>query len=57
MYDNAHLKVRITNSYSNPINVSVGVHQGLVLNPLLFIIVTEAISREFRTGCQSIACL
>ena len=57
MYDNAHLKVRITNSYSNPINVSVGVHQGFVLNPLLFIIVTEAISREFRTGCHSIACL
>ena len=50
MYDNAHSKVRITNSYSNPINVSVGVHQGSVLSPLLFIIVTEALSREFRTG-------
>ena len=31
--------------------VAVGVHQGYVLNPLLFIIVLEALSREFRTGC------
>lgn len=31
----------------------VGVHQGSVLTPLLFIImiVLEALSREFRTGC------
>ena len=41
----------ITNSYSNPINVSVGVHQVSVLSPLLFIIVMEALSREFRTCC------
>ena len=27
------------------------VHQGSVLSPLLFIIVSEALSREFRTGC------
>ena len=26
-------------------------HQGSVLSPLLFIIVLEALSREFRTGC------
>ena len=26
-------------------------HQGLVLSPLLFIIVLEALSREFREGC------
>ena len=32
MYDNAHSKVRIKNSYSNPINVSVGVYQGSVLS-------------------------
>ena len=50
MYENAHSKVRIANSYSNPINVSVGVHQGSVLSPLVFIIVMEALSREFRTG-------
>ena len=51
MYDNAHAEVRIINSYSNPINVSVEVRQGTVLSPLLFIIVMEALSREFRTGC------
>ena len=32
-------------------NVKVGVNQGSVLNPLLFIIVMEAISWEFRTSC------
>ena len=31
--------------------LGVDVHQGSVLSPLLFIIVLEALSREFRTGC------
>ena len=30
--------------------MNVGVHQGSVLSPLLFIIVLEALSREFRSG-------
>ena len=30
--------------------VKVSVHQGSVLSPLLFIIVLEAMSREFRSG-------
>ena len=51
MYDNVHSKVRITKSYSNTINVSVGIHQGSVLSSLLFIIAMEALSREFRAGC------
>ena len=38
---------RINNSYSDVFNVPVGVHQGSVLSPLLFIIVLEALSREF----------
>ena len=52
MYDNAHSKVRITNSFSNPINGSVGLHQGFELSPFLFTIVMEALSCRFRTGCS-----
>ena len=51
MYRNAKSKVRVGSSYSEPIDVSVSVHQGSVLSPLLFIIIMEALSREFRTGC------
>ena len=29
----------------------MGVHQGSALRPLLFIIMIEALSWEFRTGC------
>ena len=31
--------------------VRIGVHQPTVHSPLVFIIVLEALSREFRTGC------
>ena len=53
IYNNASRArfVRFTNSYRNPINVSVELHQGSVLSPLLFKIVMEALSCEFRTGC------
>ena len=51
MYDGCTSRVRVNDSYSDSIDVKVGVHQGSVLSPLLFIIVLEALSREFRTGC------
>ena len=50
MYANARSPVCVGEGYSEEIEVKVGVHQGLVLGPLLFIIVLEALSREFRSG-------
>jgi Reverse transcriptase (RNA-dependent DNA polymerase) len=35
---------------SDGFEVKVGVHQGSVLSPLLFIIVMEALYSEFRVG-------
>ena len=48
MYNNT--RSRVNNTYSDEFGVEVGVHQGSVLSPLLFVIVLETLSREFRTG-------
>ena len=53
MYANARSRVRVGEGYSEEFEVKVGVHQGSVLGPLLFIIVLEALSREFRSGRTS----
>jgi len=37
---------------SNSFEVKVGMHQGSALSPLLFVIVMEALSREFRVALQ-----
>ena len=50
MYANARSHVRVGEGYSEEFEVKVGVHQGSVLSPLLFIIVPEALSQEFRSG-------
>ena len=50
MYANARSRVRVNGQCSEDFGVQVGVHQGSVLSPLLFILVLEALSREFRTG-------
>ena len=50
MYANAWSCVRVDEGYSEEFEVKVGVHQGSVLSPLLFIIVLEALSGEFCSG-------
>ena len=50
MYEGVTTAVRIGGGQSEEFGVKVGVHQGSVLSPLLFIIVMEALSREVRVG-------
>ena len=50
MYPNAQSQVRVGEGFSKEFELKVGVHQGSVLSPLLFIIVLEALSHEFRAG-------
>ena len=42
--------VRANGQYSEEFGLGVGVHQGSVLRPLLFILAQEVLSRKFRTG-------
>jgi len=48
VYTSAETVVRTVYGNSNSFEVKVGMHQGSALTPLLFVIVTEALSREFR---------
>ena len=50
MYANAQSHVHVGEGYSEEFKVKVGVHQGLILIPLLFIIVLEALSCKFHSG-------
>ena len=50
MYANARSLVHVGEGYSEEFEKKVGVHQGLILRPLLFIIVLEALSCEFHFG-------
>ena len=49
MYGNAQSRVHVCEGYSEEFEVKVGVHEDLVLSRLLFIIVLEAMPREFRS--------
>ena len=49
-YKDVRSRVRVGDGYSEEFGVGVGVHQDSVLSLLLFIIVLEALSREFRTS-------
>ena len=50
MHSNARSRVHVGERHSEEFEVKVGVHQGFVLSPLLFIIVLEALSHEFHCG-------
>ena len=51
MYKEVRRRVSVGDEYSKSSDARVGVHQGSVLSPLLFVIVLEALSIEFRTSC------
>jgi len=50
MYEDATTVVRVNRCDSKAFGVRVGVYQGSVLSPLLFVIVLEALSRQLREG-------
>jgi len=52
MYTGAKTVVRTVYCNSKGFEVKVGMHQGSALSPLLFVIVMEAISREFKVALQ-----
>ena len=52
MYVGARSRTHVNGSFSEEFKVKVGVHQGSVLSPLLFIIALQALSREFHIGCS-----
>ena len=51
MHTDVRSRVRVSDGYNKKLGVKAGVHHSFVLSPLLFIIVLEALSRGFRTGC------
>ena len=50
MYANEQSQAHVGKGFNKEFEVKVGVHQGSILSPLLFIIVLEVLSREFRAG-------
>ena len=51
MYENARSRMHVGCNLSEEFSVKVSIHQGSCLNPLLFIMVLEALFQHFHTGC------
>ena len=49
-YDRAVTKVYVAGGYSEEFEVKVGVHQGAVLSPLLFVNVLDVVAEDMRRG-------
>ena len=50
MYKKARTMVKTKHGNSEEFEVKVGVHQGSVLSPLLFVVVMEAMTQDIREG-------
>jgi hypothetical protein len=50
MYEKARTVIRTKNGNSEEFKVNVGVHQGSVLSPLLFVVVMEVLAQGVKTG-------
>ena len=51
MYENAKSSVPVNGQFIDEFNIKVSVPQSAVLSPLLFVIIMETLSKEFRVGC------
>jgi len=49
-YVNSRTRVKAMAGISEEFNILVGVHQGSVLSPLLFIVVMDELTKEIRKG-------
>ena len=51
--DGAKTRVRMGSAYSEEFEVKVGLHQGSVLSPLLFVVVMDVITENTRRGVDN----
>ena len=50
MYSNTRSRVRVGDAFSDEFEVKLGVHQDLVLSPLLFTVLLETLSQDVRAA-------